>query len=648
MFDKLDKWGYCDEQNAFAFSLPSEFGKRIAIILPMSACLMTTFGLISFKMGRHTLASFLILIYGVLIGSFGVGWTCMTWIAYVDFALLSVVLITLVIFWSRPSFFKPGGVLQSLMFSRIKNHTGDDQDTILFGKPSDYDFTYGQTIYIIAYIFWCVAHVVERYDFYTSIGYNKTLAMAKALPHAAIRLHWFAEASGQRYYVIWGCTGMSYERLMAVHKIAGRVFFPIVLAHLILIMATFSEHKNVPGHKIGDPINFDGVNAIFGFLAFFMLIGLIATSTPSMRRKSFENFYWNHFNFKFLMMLFMLFHMRQYVLPFTITLVFGFYFDMTLRFISKAMYTCTVEEASIVCNDTATSTEIAKFVITRSTWPGGPWNHEAGDYVMLSFGSKSKANQPITKWLNPLSFKETLPVGGPPLPPAMIFHPYTIASPPDAASNKLTFYIKNMGPGTWSDQVCSMARPDSGCDIKLLNPHVGGSLGRLSIKPSEYETILLCAGGIGVTPMAAIWSDIAKKHAVGATKKVIVVWAAPTAKIFAAFRQEIDMTARNTTGVKFEFKLFVTRGTAEDGDVDFADGDNVQVKFGGRPDWIEEVNAAAVASSSGYCGVFACGPPALMTGVTAATVQANGGKKSNVSPETGGGKVHLHKETFEF
>ena len=60
-------------------------------------------------------------------------------------------------------------------------------------------------------------HVVERYGFYRSAAggaVSAALALGKALPHAAIRLHWFAEASGYRYYVLWYCTGMPYERLL--------------------------------------------------------------------------------------------------------------------------------------------------------------------------------------------------------------------------------------------------------------------------------------------------------------------------------------------------------------------------------------------------------------------------------------------------
>jgi hypothetical protein len=85
---------------------------------------------------------------------------------------------------------------------------------------------------------------------------------------------------------------MPYERLMSMHKIAGRFFFLVVLVHVGCIMGTMSEHKDLPGHKFGDSFDFNRVNATFGVLAFLFSIGLIATSIPSWRRNKFENFYW--------------------------------------------------------------------------------------------------------------------------------------------------------------------------------------------------------------------------------------------------------------------------------------------------------------------------------------------------------------------
>jgi hypothetical protein len=38
---------------------------------------------------------------------------------------------TLIVFWTRPAFLRPGGFLEALMFSRIKEQTSKESDTIL-------------------------------------------------------------------------------------------------------------------------------------------------------------------------------------------------------------------------------------------------------------------------------------------------------------------------------------------------------------------------------------------------------------------------------------------------------------------------------------------------------------------------------------
>ena len=88
-------------------------------------------------------------VYLFLLGGFMAGWTCMNWATYADYVVLSVVYATLVVFWTRPAFLKPGGQLEALMFSRIKQQATKESDTILYGKLSDYDNTYGQFIYVL-------------------------------------------------------------------------------------------------------------------------------------------------------------------------------------------------------------------------------------------------------------------------------------------------------------------------------------------------------------------------------------------------------------------------------------------------------------------------------------------------------------------
>ena len=69
--------------------------------------------------------------------------------------------------------------------------------------------------------------------------------------------------------------------------------------------------------------------------------------------------------------------------------------------------------------------------------------------------------------------------------------------------SQLDFYIKNMGPGTWTDKLYKMA---------LNNPSVTveGPYGKitLGVDLQNSDNVILCAGGIGITPMMSIFVNM--------------------------------------------------------------------------------------------------------------------------------------------
>jgi hypothetical protein len=277
----------CGDDTAARFDLPSSFGGKLLVMLPTSAVVMTILGLISFKLRKHTASGFLMGVYFVIIAGYALGSTCMNWTAWVDYLLFSIAYLTMVCYWARPKFLQPGGTLQALMYQRIKNTTGPDVDTALYGKPSDYDFTYGQMIYVVLFLIWCTVHVFERYTFYHDLGLEGIHAFAKAIPHAALRFHILCYLSAQQFTVMWAITGMPHERLIAIHKMTGRLFLPLVLAHFV----TINKSGDNQYHKPTDAFDWDGVNMIFGMVAMLLLFGVIAVSIPWMRRNKYENFY---------------------------------------------------------------------------------------------------------------------------------------------------------------------------------------------------------------------------------------------------------------------------------------------------------------------------------------------------------------------
>ena len=87
-------------------------------------------------------------------------------------------------------------------------------------------------------------------------------------------------------------------------------------------------------------------------------------------------------------------------------------------------------------------------------------------------------------------------------------HPFTISSAPSDSygpDGYVQFTIKDVGEGTWTGRLAALARSRESSDkeVEPLYVSVDGPYGR-AIRYSEYEEVVLVAGGIGITPMASI------------------------------------------------------------------------------------------------------------------------------------------------
>ena len=76
-------------------------------------------------------------------------------------------------------------------------------------------------------------------------------------------------------------------------------------------------------------------------------------------------------------------------------------------------------------------------------------------------------------------------------------------------------------------------------DPASIKIHIGGPTGKLSIHPTDYETIFLCSGGIGVTPMLSIALDIARSNK-SPPDHVVFVWSIRSTDMLAAFAPELQ------------------------------------------------------------------------------------------------------------
>ncbi len=163
------------------------------------------------------------------------------------------------------------------------------------------------------------------------------------------------------------------------------------------------------------------------------------------------------------------------------------------------------------------------------------------------------------------------------------WHPFTIASPPAAAAGadgELTFFIKSMGEGTWTGRLAALARAlraaqedadargGSEDPIALPAVSVDGPYGRVGALEGR-DTLVLFAGGIGVTPVHALACELAARREKGGgagalprgLARVVVVWVVREAELLEAFAEGFAPLLYDASGF-FSVHLHVSNSRA--------------------------------------------------------------------------------------
>jgi hypothetical protein len=89
------------------------------------------------------------------------------------------------------------------------------------------------------------------------------------------------------------------------------------------------------------------------------------------------------------------------------------------------------------------------------------------------------------------------------------WHPFTASAVLD---DGILLYIKSMGkpqgaPKSWTSKLADLARRGLAHEVPMLR--LSGPFGHINL--DGYETILLFAGGIGITPMIAIFAELRRR-----------------------------------------------------------------------------------------------------------------------------------------
>jgi len=239
---------------------------------------------------------------------------------------------------------------------------------------------------------------------------------------------------------------------------------------------------------------------------------------------------------------------------------------------------------------------------------------------------------------------------------AQEWHPFTISSAPEEEFVSLHIRIV----GDWTGDLWSFLNPDRRLGVvqeNLLSApdgspifRIDGPFGAASEDVFEFKTVMLVAGGIGVTPFGSILKNIRYKlenHGQTTLTKVYFYWISRDKNAFEWFSEVLAALEYENINNFLEVHVYLTAQLSVDeirnvmygleGEADQITGLQSPTHFG-RPNWKEIFAGMSERHHGTEVGVFFCGPAVLSKQLYKVARKFTSTKS--------GTKFRYHKENF--
>jgi len=233
------------------------------------------------------------------------------------------------------------------------------------------------------------------------------------------------------------------------------------------------------------------------------------------------------------------------------------------------------------------------------------------------------------------------------------WHPFTISSAPE--EDYVSVHIRIVGD--WTTEIWNLLNPSRRLGVVqenlLTSPDgdaifkIDGPFGAASEEVFNFNTVMLIAGGIGVTPFGAILKNIRYKINFGQQnmlQKVYFYWISRDKSAFEWFNEVLAALEQDNPQNFLEINTYLTGEltTPEIKNIVYGDSDNDMITglqsptHFGRPNWEEIFREKGQRHGGQTIGVFFCGPPVVSRDLLNAC-------RANTSGST---KFVYHKENF--